>query len=63
MEENEMLFSITKVDLLREAKSYLGRQMTEDEYAKAKKLLEFGAGENLINLFRDIFLELKGSEN
>ena len=63
MEENEMLFSITKEHLLREAKFSLGRQMTEDEYAKAKKLLEFGAGENLINLFRDIFLELKGSEN
>lgn len=63
MEENEILFSITKEDLLGEAEFYLGRQMTEAEYARAKKLLEFGAGENLINLFRDIFLELKGSEN
>jgi hypothetical protein len=58
-EGNEILFSITKEDLLGEAEFYLGRQMTEDEYAKAKKLLEFGTGENLINLFRDIFLELK----
>jgi|YelNatPaOPRAMG01_1025707.scaffolds.fasta_scaffold297067_2 hypothetical protein len=56
--ENEILFTITKEDLQEEAIHYLGREMNEEEYAKAKKLLEFGVGENLRYTYWGIFFEL-----
>lgn len=56
--ENEILFSITKADLQEEAEHYLGRKMNEEEYAQAKKLLEFGAGENFRHTYWGIFFEL-----
>lgn len=56
--ENEILFSITKEDLQDEANHYLGRNMNEEEYAKAKKLLEFGIGENLRHTYWGVFFEI-----
>jgi hypothetical protein len=56
--DNEILFTITKEDLQEEAIHYLGREMDEEEYAKAKKLLEFGIGENLRHTYWGIFFEL-----
>lgn len=61
--ENEILFSITKEDLYEEGEFYLGRKITEDEYAQAKKLLEFGAGENLRHTYWGIFYELMHKKN
>lgn len=60
--ENETLFTITKADLQEEAIHYLGRKMNEEEYAKAKKLLEFGVGENLRHTYWGIFFELNDNK-
>jgi hypothetical protein len=56
--ENEILYTITKEDFQEEAIHYLGREMNDEEYAKAKKLLEFGVGENLRHIYWGIFSEL-----
>ena len=61
--ENEILFTITKDDLQEEANHYLGRSMNEEEYVKAKKLLEFGIGENLKYTYWGIFFELMDKKN
>lgn len=60
--DNEILFTITKEDLQEEAFHYLGRKMNKEEYAKAKKLLEFGVGENLRHTYWGIFFELMDKE-
>jgi len=44
--ETEVLFVFTKDDLQQETQHHYGRIMTEDEYLQAKKLLDFGIGEN-----------------
>ncbi|HMY37064.1 MAG TPA: hypothetical protein PKI67_03705 [bacterium] len=61
--DNEVLFRITKEDLREEALHYLGREMNEEEYTKAKKLLEFGAGENLRYIYYGVFLEIMDKSN
>ncbi len=63
IQQSEIIFAITKEDLQFEAIHYLGREMNEGEYAKAKKLLEFGVGENLIHIYLGIFLELMDKNN
>ncbi len=60
--ENEILITITKKDLQEEAIHYLGREMDEEEYTKAKKLFEFGVGENLRHTYWGIFFELMDKE-
>lgn len=62
-EQSETLFAITKEDLQEEAIHYLGRELNEEEYAKAKKLLEFGVGESLIHTYWGIFFELMDKNN
>ncbi|HET9057821.1 MAG TPA: hypothetical protein VFN30_13330 [Chitinophagaceae bacterium] len=61
--DNEILFTITKEDLQAEAIHYLGREMDEEEYAKAKKILEFGVGENLRYIYWGFFFELMEKNN
>ncbi len=61
--DNEILFTITKEDLQEEAFHYLGREMNEEEYVKAKKLLEFGVGENIRHTYWGIFFELMDKNN
>lgn len=58
IDDNEILFTITKEDVLEESKFYLGRELTEDEYIRAKKLLEFGIGENLRHTYWGVFYEI-----
>lgn len=60
--ENEILFTITKEDLQKEAIHYLGRKMNEEEYVRAKKLLEFGIGENLRHAYWGIFFEFNDNK-
>ena len=61
--DNEVLYIITKNDLQEEAEHYLGREMDEEEYSKAKKLLEFGIGENLIYTYWSIFFLILNKKN
>lgn len=56
--DDEVLFTITKRDLQYEAIHYLGRELTEEEYTTAKKLLEYGIGENLSYTYWGVFFEI-----
>lgn len=55
---DEIVFAIKRADLQEEANYYLGREMNEEEYLRAKKLFEFGIGENIRFIYREIFLQL-----
>lgn len=55
---NEILLTITKEDLQEEANHYLGRNMNDEEYQKAKKLFEYGIGENMSLVLQEVFYEL-----
>jgi len=59
IEKDEILYMITKKDLQHEAQLFIGRELNEDEYLKAKKLLEWGIGENLVFTYSNIFSEIK----
>lgn len=61
--ENEILFTISKEDIQEAAIHYLGREMNEDEYLLAKKLLQYGIGENLIFAYSGIFFEMMNKKN
>lgn len=55
---NKTIFSIDIQDVQGEALIALGRTLSEDEMDKAIELLEFGLGENMVIMYRNIFNEI-----
>ena len=55
---NKTIFSIDIQDVQDEAIIALGRTLSEDEMDKAIELLEFGLGENMVIMYRNIFNEI-----
>lgn len=56
---NEILFSITKDEVLLEFEYHTGRKMSVNEYERIKKLLEFGIGEAMVFVYSGVFSEFR----
>lgn len=55
---DELIYSITRMDLQIEAVRILGRELNEAEILQAKKYLEFGIGESIGIIYNTIFIEV-----
>lgn len=58
LQENEVVFVITKEDLQYEAKEKLGKELTEEEIEIAKKGLQFGLLTDIDTIYNTIFFEM-----
>ena len=61
---NETVYLLTKEDIQNEAKERLGRKLTEEEFLDIKKRLNYGIGENMLDIVPAVFSDyFKDIEN
>lgn len=58
MNPNDIIYSICVEDIQNEAKIEIGRELNDDELSEFIKLLQYGLGENMILMYRNIFNEI-----
>jgi hypothetical protein len=58
MNPNDIIYSICVEDIQNEAKIEIGRELIDDELSEFIKLLQYGLGENMILMYRNIFNEI-----
>ena len=59
IDNDELIYSITRSDIQDEAVYQIGRYLTEDEFTIFKKRLEYGISENMLFIYPAIFEEFK----
>ncbi len=58
MNPNDIIYSICVEDIQNEAKIEIGKELNDDELSEFIKLLQYGLGENMILMYRNIFNEI-----